>query len=171
MKNYKILKALSLIAISLSSPLFAQAPESVMVVEAYSGKILLASNATVKRPVASLNIIGTAVVAVDWATATGADIATTKITVPQTVTDDINAAMQQVGALLATSTAANGTLVFASENSKTFTFPTPLASSTYRVQLTTDTFVPLRIAGQTTTSFTIQASATFTGTVGFDVFI
>jgi hypothetical protein len=92
-------------------------------------------------------------------------------TVPQTVTDDINAAMQQVGALLATSTAANGTLVFASENSKTFTFPTPLASSTYRVQLTTDTFVPLRIAGQTTTSFTIQASATFTGTVGFDVFI
>jgi hypothetical protein len=92
-------------------------------------------------------------------------------TVPQTVTDDINAAMQQVGALLATSSAANGTLVFASENSKTFTFPTPLASSTYRVQLTTDTFVPLRIAGQTTTSFTIQASATFTGTVGFDVFI
>ncbi len=91
--------------------------------------------------------------------------------VPQTVTDDINAAMQQVGALLATSSAANGTLVFASENSKTFTFPTPLASSTYRVQLTTDTFVPLRIAGQTTTSFTIQASATFTGTVGFDVFI
>jgi len=86
MKNYKILKALSLIAILLSSPLFAQAPESVMVVEAYSGKILLASNATVKRPVASLNIIGTAAVAVDWATATGADIATTKITVPQTVT-------------------------------------------------------------------------------------
>ena len=86
MKNSKILKALSLIAILLSPPLFAQAPESVMVVEAYSGKILLASNATVKRPVASLNIIGTAVVAVDWANATGADIATTKITVPQTVT-------------------------------------------------------------------------------------
>mgnify|MGYP006274686783 CR=1 FL=1 len=91
--------------------------------------------------------------------------------VPQTVTDDINAAMQQVGALLATSSAANGTLVFVSESSKTFTFPTPLASSTYRVQLTTDTFVPLRIAGQTITSFTIQAAASFTGTVGFDVFI
>jgi hypothetical protein len=90
--------------------------------------------------------------------------------VPQSVTNDINAAMQQVGALLATSS-VNGTLVFASENSKTFTFPTPLASSTYRVQLTADTFVPLRVAGQTTTSFTVQAAATFTGTVGFDVFI
>lgn len=86
MKNYKIFKALSVIAILLPSPLSAQAPESIMVVEAYSGKVLLASNATVKRPVASINIIGTAAVAVDWATATGADIATTKIAVPQTVT-------------------------------------------------------------------------------------
>ncbi len=65
-------------------PLRAQ--ESVMVMEAYSGKVLVASNASEKRPVASLNKIATGVVAVDWAAAAGKDIATHMITVPQTVT-------------------------------------------------------------------------------------
>jgi D-alanyl-D-alanine carboxypeptidase (penicillin-binding protein 5/6) len=53
-----------------------------MVVEAYSGKILSASGAGTKRPVASLTKIATAIVAVDWATATQTDVATKMITVP-----------------------------------------------------------------------------------------
>ena len=57
-----------------------------MVVEAHSGKILVASNSSVKRPVASLNKIATAVVAVDWATAAGQDIANVQVVAPQTVT-------------------------------------------------------------------------------------
>jgi hypothetical protein len=92
-------------------------------------------------------------------------------TIPQSVTNDISTAMQQVEALLAATSAVNGTLVFVSENTKTYTFVTPLTTSTYRVQLTSDSFVPLRVTGQTTTSFTVQAAATFTGTVGFDLFI
>jgi len=63
----------------------AQAPESVMVLEAWSGKILQASNAGVKRPVASLTKIATGAIAVDWAYATQHDLATTQITVPQSV--------------------------------------------------------------------------------------
>jgi hypothetical protein len=92
-------------------------------------------------------------------------------TIPQSVTNDISTAMQQVEALLAATSAVNGTLVFVSENTKTYTFVTPLTTSTYRVQLTSNSFVPLRVTGQTTTSFTVQAAATFTGTVGFDLFI
>ena len=46
-----------------------------MVIEAYSGKVLVASNASAKRPIASLTKIATGAVAVDWATATGADSA------------------------------------------------------------------------------------------------
>lgn len=65
--------------------LAAQAPESVMVVEAHSGKILVASNASAKRPVASLTKIATAVVAVDWATATGVDIANVQLTMPASI--------------------------------------------------------------------------------------
>jgi D-alanyl-D-alanine carboxypeptidase (penicillin-binding protein 5/6) len=62
-----------------------RAQESIMVVEAYSGKVLVAANASAKRPIASLTIIATGAVAVDWATATGADIGTLQITVPATV--------------------------------------------------------------------------------------
>ena len=74
--------------LSAFSPVLAkaQAPESVMVVEAYSGKILIATNSSVKRPVASLTKMASAVVAVDWASATGADISQLVITAPQTVT-------------------------------------------------------------------------------------
>jgi D-alanyl-D-alanine carboxypeptidase (penicillin-binding protein 5/6) len=57
-----------------------------MVVEAYSGKILVASNARQKRPVASLTKIATGVVAVDWATAAGVDLGDVQVTVPPTVT-------------------------------------------------------------------------------------
>lgn len=65
---------------------FARGQESIMVMEAYSGKVLIASNASVKRPIASLTKIATGAVTVDWATATGADIGKLRITVPQTVT-------------------------------------------------------------------------------------
>jgi D-alanyl-D-alanine carboxypeptidase (penicillin-binding protein 5/6) len=62
----------------------AAAQESVMVVEAYSGKVLVASNAAEKRPVASLTKIATATVAIDWATATGTDLAKVSLSIPQT---------------------------------------------------------------------------------------
>ncbi|KAB2639691.1 MAG: D-alanyl-D-alanine carboxypeptidase [Verrucomicrobia bacterium] len=65
--------------------LHAQAPESLMVVEAYSGKILVAANSSIKRPVSSLNQLATSIVAVDWATATAADISQLVITAPPTV--------------------------------------------------------------------------------------
>jgi D-alanyl-D-alanine carboxypeptidase (penicillin-binding protein 5/6) len=60
------------------------AQESVMVIEAYSGKVLVASNAAAKRPIASLTKIATGIVAVDWATATGSDISSLRISVPET---------------------------------------------------------------------------------------
>ena len=86
MKHFTIFKTLALLAAILPSPVSAQAPESVMVVEAHSGKILVAANASAKRPIASLTKIATAVVTVDWALATGTDIGSARITVPQTVT-------------------------------------------------------------------------------------
>lgn len=86
MKHFKIFRILFIFAAVFPSLASAQAPESVMVVEAYSGKILIASNASAKRPVASLAKIATAAVTVDWATATETDLGKTSITVPQTIT-------------------------------------------------------------------------------------
>lgn len=62
------------------------AEEAHIVVEAYSGKVLSGQNTSVKRPVASLTKMATAVVAVDWAKATGRDISTETIIVPGIVT-------------------------------------------------------------------------------------
>ena len=84
MKIFPILKTLVVLMAMLPSPISAQLPESLMVVEAYSGKVLIATNAGVKRPIASLTKIATASVAVDWATATGTDLGA-MITVPQTI--------------------------------------------------------------------------------------
>lgn len=57
-----------------------------MVVEAHSGKVLLAQNSQVKRPVASLTKICTGVVATDWAIATNQDLKKVMATVPESVT-------------------------------------------------------------------------------------
>jgi serine-type D-Ala-D-Ala carboxypeptidase (penicillin-binding protein 5/6) len=69
-------------------PLFAagQAPESVMVLEAWSGKVLIATNATTKRPIASLTKIATGSIIVDWANATQTDLGTAMLTVPNSIT-------------------------------------------------------------------------------------
>jgi hypothetical protein len=91
--------------------------------------------------------------------------------VPQSVTNDISAAMAQVENILASVSPISGVLIFTNENTKTYTFASALASASYRVHLSPDAFVPLRVIAQTTTSFTVQAAASFTGTVGFDVFV
>jgi len=91
--------------------------------------------------------------------------------VPASVAEDICAALTQVEDILAVTSAINGTLTFSSETSKSVTFATPLTSTGYRVHLTTDQFVLLRVTGKTLTGFTIEASAAFTGTVGYDVLI
>lgn len=85
MKHFPFLKSLIFLLALMPAFVSAQQAESVMVVETYSGKILVASNATSKRPIASLTMIATGAVTVDWATATGTDLGTVMITAPQTV--------------------------------------------------------------------------------------
>jgi serine-type D-Ala-D-Ala carboxypeptidase (penicillin-binding protein 5/6) len=69
---------------SLTAALTAQ--EAFMVVEAHSGKVLMAQNSTVRRPVASLTKISTGVIATDWAIATSQDLKKVIATVPESVT-------------------------------------------------------------------------------------
>lgn len=64
----------------------ARAQQSYMVMEAYSGKVLIAKNALEQLPIASLTKIATGVIATDWAAASGEDIATVQIRVPETIT-------------------------------------------------------------------------------------
>lgn len=75
----------ALIAALLLPLATAAAQEAFLVMEAYSGKVLVAKNSTAKRPVASLTKIATGVVAIDWAAAAGIDLAATEITAPPTI--------------------------------------------------------------------------------------
>lgn len=90
---------------------------------------------------------------------------------PQTVVDDIQAAMAQVEALLSLTSAVNGELTFATETSKSITFSTPMASTNYRVHLSPSDFIPVRVTNKLVTGFTVEAGVTFTGVVGYDVFV
>lgn len=91
--------------------------------------------------------------------------------VPQTVVNDINTSMAQVEDLLSMTSTINGTLVFSSEAEKSVTFATPLTGTSYRVLLSSSVLSPLRITNKLTTGFTVQAGATITGNVGYDVFV
>ena len=86
MRFYTIPIFVTLIGVVFLFPLSATAQESVMVLEAYSGKVLVAANASAKRPVASLNKIATGAVTIDWAIASEKDLGELEITVPQMIT-------------------------------------------------------------------------------------
>jgi hypothetical protein len=90
---------------------------------------------------------------------------------PASVTADIEGAITAVESIMAASSAINGTLTFAAQNHRDVTFVEALAGTTYRVQLSSQIFVPLRITNKTTTGFTVQAGADVTGDIGYDVFM
>ncbi len=86
MSKHLLVRLFPLLLALVPASAVAQAPESVMVLEAWSGKVLIASNATAKRPVASLTKIATGAVIVDWANATQTDLGTATLTVPESIT-------------------------------------------------------------------------------------
>lgn len=91
--------------------------------------------------------------------------------IPQSVTTDINTAMSEVESILALTSAINGTLSFVAETSKSVSFAAAMGNTNYRVQLSSTIFAPFRITSKTVLGFTVEAGATVTGSVGYDVFI
>jgi len=91
--------------------------------------------------------------------------------VPQSVVDDIDLAIQQVENFVAQTSAINGNLVFAAQTSQNVAFAVPFVGTSYRVQLALADFIPARVVGKTTTGFTVEVGVTYTGVVGYDVFV
>jgi hypothetical protein len=87
------------------------------------------------------------------------------------VTDDIQTAITQVENFVAQTSAVNGQLTFAGETTKTVTFVTPMAGTTYRVVYSTADFVPVRTTSKTTAGFTVSVGVTYSGIVGYDIFV
>jgi hypothetical protein len=72
---------------------------------------------------------------------------------------------------MAASSHLNGTLSFSDQYEKTVTFSTPLANTNYTVILSSGVFTPLKVTNKTITGFKVQAGATLTGKVGWDLFL
>lgn len=98
-------------------------------------------------------------------------IVDSQTSIPQSVTDDIQTAIQQVGNFVAQTSAVNGQLSFVAETTKTVTFVTPMVGTGYRVVFSTQDFIPVRVISKLTTGFTVSVGVTYTGTVGYDVFV
>lgn len=92
-------------------------------------------------------------------------------TIPQSVTDDIQTAIQQVENFVAQTSAVNGQLVFVAQTSQTVTFTTPFSGTSYRVVFSLSDFIDVRVTDKTTAGFTVETGVTYTGSVGFDVFV
>lgn len=91
--------------------------------------------------------------------------------IPKSVTDDIATAMAEMETLMAASGAVNGTVDFDNETSKAVEFDTAMGSDTYRVVFSQEDFIAIRITNKTAAGFTIELGSTYTGSVGFDVFV
>ena len=92
------------------------------------------------------------------------------IKLPKEVTDDIATAMGELEDLMASSSVA-GTLSFSEEASKEVVFETAMNAETYRVYVSLGDFVPFKITNKTVNGFTLQLGATYTGDIGYDVFV
>lgn len=91
--------------------------------------------------------------------------------VPQFVLDDQQLAFGQVGNLLAQTSAINGILTFLGQTSQVVSFGTPMVSTNYRVHVSPQDPVFFWVTNKTLTQFTVNSSVTFSGMVGFDVFV
>jgi hypothetical protein len=90
---------------------------------------------------------------------------------PQEVLDDIQTALAQLESLVAQTSAVNGTLTYTSETVQSFTFAIPFADASYRVHVTTNDFIAWKVINPTVNGFDIELGSTYSGTIGFDVFV
>jgi len=89
---------------------------------------------------------------------------------PNSVISDIRTAITQVLDVMSTS-AVNGFATFTAATTVDVTFLAAMDDTTYRVILSMADFVPARITSKTVNGFTIETGVTYTGSIGYDVFV
>jgi len=91
--------------------------------------------------------------------------------VPSAVQTEMLTAIGQVEDLVAQTSAVNGNLTFTAATSVAVSFGTAFANTNYRVVFSTADFISVRVINKLTTGFTVETNVTYTGTVGYDVFV
>lgn len=91
--------------------------------------------------------------------------------VPQSVLEDMQTALAEVEDLMAQTSAINDVVSLINETSFSVTFTQPFQNASYRVYVSTSDFIAWKVANKTTTGFDIVLGSTYTGDVGYDVFV
>jgi hypothetical protein len=90
---------------------------------------------------------------------------------PESVLDDIQTAITQVEDLVAQTSAVNGTLTFSNETFQDVVFTAAMTGTSYRVLFSVEDFIAVRVTNKTTTGFRVEASAVYSGDIGYDVLV
>lgn len=91
---------------------------------------------------------------------------------PESVLRDIETAICQLRGLLRQTSAVSGVVTFSNSDTEVVTFSSPFtSSSSYRVVFSVADFLSVKATDKTTTGFTIEPGITYTGEIGFDVFV
>lgn len=64
-----------------------------------------------------------------------------------------------------------GVLPFAAESSKSIVFPKPFPCDKYRVAFSVEDFIAVRAINKTRAGFTVDVDVTYTGNIGYEVFV
>jgi len=64
-----------------------------------------------------------------------------------------------------------GILTFAAETEKTVTFPNPFYCDQYRVAISVEDFIAVRVVDKTRDGFKIEVDVSYTGQIGYEVFV
>lgn len=91
--------------------------------------------------------------------------------VPQTVLDDIQTAIGQVETLMSLTSAVNGTATFVAVAFVDIVFATAMSTTSYRVTYSKEDFIQIRTANKTVNGFRIEVGSTYSGDIGWDVFV
>lgn len=91
--------------------------------------------------------------------------------IPLPVNNDIQLAISQAQATVLSTSTFSGQATFVATNSLIINFDTPLATADYRVLLDVSDFIAARVRLKSTTGFVLETSVTYSGVIGFDVFI
>lgn len=90
---------------------------------------------------------------------------------PESVLVDIETAICQMRNMMQDSSALSGVLAFDNMTSQVILFNTAFPDTNYRVVFSLEDFIAARVTNKTTTGFTVEADVTYTGDIGYEVFI
>ena len=90
---------------------------------------------------------------------------------PEFVLIDIETAICQLRNMVQDTSAMSGFVSFSNMTAQTILFDTAFPDTNYRVAFSLGDFIAVRVGSKTTSGFTVETDVTYTGVIGYEVFV